>query len=242
MSSGPSPHYAALTLLFLFLSLTGVGLIGYFVPDSGLPFLTDLFPSAAPLPAPRPTSVPTVLPTPTEVEISPVATPTEILPSVVPSSATVSPTLKPSPTLKITLSPSPKATTVPSALPTPTPSIVIYKNTSDNFTVAYSSSRKLYEDTENGGVNRYTFYRSDSSFAIHIGPAWSWLHPGRKFDSNVLVAGFPSFKYESSGQTLIDLNVPNLKITLQCIHRDSASIKSECQQFTDSFTLQSGGL
>lgn len=221
----PRPPYFLLTLLFLFLSVTGLGLIGVFVPDSNLPFVSQLVPTPTLAPTLTPTFIPTSAPSP---YIEPVASDSALV--VIPtasSTASVSPTLKP------TLTP---ALITPSLSPVPTPQTLTYKSTAQNFSLNYSSSRKLYEDKEKGNISRFTFYRLDSSFALHIGPDWSWSHPSRVFDQPK-ISGISTFRYESSGQLLVDLESGTQKITLQCIHNNVEANKSECQEFISSFKL-----
>ncbi|MFA6602660.1 MAG: hypothetical protein WCT01_02530 [Candidatus Shapirobacteria bacterium] len=224
-SSSPRPPYFILTLLFLFLSLTGLGLIGVFVPNSNLFFMSQPVPTPTLVPSLAPTVIPTSAPSP---YIEPVASDSG---SVV--TLTASPSASASPALKPTLVPS---LITPSLSPVPTPKTITYKSSTQNFSLNYSSSRKLYEDKEKGTISRYTFYRSDSSFALHIGPDWSWSHPARVFDQPK-VSGISTFRYESSGQLLVDLESGTQKITLQCIHNNVEAVKSECQEFISSFKL-----
>jgi hypothetical protein len=120
----------------------------------------------------------------------------------------------------------------------PTSTFKFFTSPIDNFSVTYSSSRKLYQDTESDKINRYTFYRNDSNFAIHVGrEAWSWEHPNRDFSGNFLVSGQNTFRFQTAGQTIVDIDKNGLKYTLQCIHGDQSAIVSECDSFLKSFKL-----
>jgi len=227
-SSSRQPPYFLLTLLFLFLSLTGWGLISLLVPNSGLPSLPV---SQIPL-LTKYVATPTSSPVSPTLVLEPTSTPT---PQAYPSaSPTPQVSTLPSPSIaESQISPTLKPTA--SVSPSPTPTHLDYKSEIDNFSVQYSTSRKVYQDKEKGTINRYTFYRSDSSFAIHIGPDWSWTHPSRVFDKNDLLSGLATFRYQAADQILIDLESPSQKITLQCIHHGSEAVKTECQKFVTSF-------
>lgn len=121
---------------------------------------------------------------------------------------------------------------------TPTPAFKTFTSPTDNFSVTYSSSRKLYQDTESDKINRYTFYRNDSNFAIHVGrEAWSWEHPSRDFSGNFLVSGQNTFRFNTTGQTIVDIDKNGLKYTIQCIHHNLPSAITECDSFLKSFKL-----
>lgn len=146
-------------------------------------------------------------------------TPIEEVPSSEPTSAQLEPT------------------DVPEAAPTPT--ISTLTSLQFGFEVPYASSRKLYESPENGGT-RYTLYSSSGNITVHAGSRWSWLHPGREFNSDFTVAGQPTFVYKINSQTLVDLEVGDTKITIQCVHGGKDSLIDECQKFFSEFRLTSG--
>lgn len=187
---------------------------------------------------------PTVTPEVTiSPEVSPILTPEEIIPSPLVSitpiatftasiSATktkISPTLKPTSVPKISLTPTPTATASAKAS-----GFLIYRSTIDNFSVSYLSYRKVYQDKENGG-NRYTFYSTKGSFAIHAGSDWSWIYSERSFNSNFTVNNLPTSRYETDSQTLVDFENQSKKYTIQCIHNGISSLKTECENFIQSF-------
>ncbi len=145
-------------------------------------------------------------------------------------------------------------TSVPSASPSPVASIdttlspapgipqdtgatlfpLIFKSDEDNFSVSYSPLRTLYQD-KFGSANRYTFYSPAGSFAIHVGSNWSWVHPDRQFNSNLIVAGQNTFVYNINLQTIIDIDSGDRKYTIQCVHNAKDDLKNECAKFTNSF-------
>lgn len=133
-----------------------------------------------------------------------------------------------SPTPSITLSP----TVSPS--PIPTPEFSQYSIDGDDFSVPYKSDRQIITDTEASG-NRYTFYRPDSSLAIHVGQTWSWQHPSRQLTGDFLLDGQPTFRYSTDDQSLVDAEFNGKKYTIQCIHNGLNTLKSECDQFVESF-------
>ncbi|MFA6519063.1 MAG: hypothetical protein WCV93_05480 [Candidatus Shapirobacteria bacterium] len=127
---------------------------------------------------------------------------------------------------------------ITSAPVVPTPAFKSFTSPTDNFSVTYSSSRKLYQDAENNSINRYTFYRNDSNFAIHVGrETWAWEHPNRDFSGNFLVSGQNTFRFETAGQTIVDIDKNGLKYTIQCIHGNQSAVISECDSFLKSFKL-----
>ena len=145
--------------------------------------------------------------------------------------------VKNTPTPSIILSPIPSVKLSPTAKPSPvpTPEISQYAIDIDNFSVRFKSNRQVITDTEDSG-NRYTFYRSDSSLAVHVGKTWSWQHPSREFStSSLLLDGQPTFQYSIDTQKLVDAEFDGKKYTIQCIHNGIDTIKSECDQFIASF-------
>jgi hypothetical protein len=151
----------------------------------------------------------TSIPTPTPITESP--TPFEISPT---SSINLSPTTRPS--------------------PIPTPEFSQYSIDGDDFSVSYKSNRQIITDTEASG-NRYTFYRSDSSLAIHVGQTWSWQHPSRQLTGDFLLDGQPTFRYSTDDQNLVDAEFNGKKYTIQCIHNGLNTVKSECDQLISGF-------
>lgn len=171
-------------------------------------------------------------------EKTPESTPTmasqPIIMDMTPSSfPSVKPSPLPTPSLKPTSSSVSPTTAVDN---TPTPSVQSFSSEVDKFSVIFKSDRKLYQDTESSG-NRYTFYKQSGNFAVHTGTSWSWIHPGRQFNPSVLVASQPSFRYDIATQTIIDIEKGDQKYTLQCIHNGVTSLKSECEEFINSFKL-----
>ena len=137
---------------------------------------------------------------------------------------------------EITGSVTPVLSATPSAAPTPTPEIGFYQSDVDNFSVSYKTSRKLYQDKEITG-NRYTFYSPQGNIAIHTGTQWSWTYPERTFTTDLIIAGQPTFVYQTDSQTITDFQVNSQKYTIQCVHNGVAELKSECDQFVTSFKL-----
>lgn len=172
----------------------------------------------------RPTTTPTLL---EEMVATPTQVPSEDIPPV--AEISEAPTIPTSTQLELT--------EVPEA--TPTPTISILTSLQFGFEVPYTSSRKLYESPENGGT-RYTLYSASGNVTVHAGSRWSWLHPGREFNSDFTVAGQPTFVYRISSQTIVDFEVGNTKITVQCVHGGKESQINECQQFLSDFRLTSG--
>ncbi|HEX8923235.1 MAG TPA: hypothetical protein VF828_00695 [Patescibacteria group bacterium] len=143
----------------------------------------------------------------------------------------------PSPATSSSVKPVLSPTKIPQLSLTPSPAFINFSSASDKFSVTYSSSRKLYQDKEGTG-NRFTFYKADGNIAVHVGPSWSWSHPARTFTTSFLVAGQPTFRYESPSipaQTLVDISKDGLDYTIQCIHNGQADLKSECEDFMKSF-------
>jgi hypothetical protein len=193
-------------LAFVFLLLSA-GLF-YFFYFSRSQILT-LIPSPSPSPSPAPSPSPIFTPQPT---IEFIATPSAV------------------PTLVAPLEP----TSGPETTATPTPEFLIFTSTEDNFSVNYSPSRTFYQDKA-GSINRYTFYSPQGSFAIHVGSDWSWSHPDRQFNSDLVLAGQNTFVYNINLQTLIDFAKGDKKYTFQCVHNASDDLKAECVKFYRSF-------
>jgi hypothetical protein len=203
--------YIVLTLVFIALSLGG--LIFFYRPPVTTPTLLE-----------QVTAKPTMVPQ----DSTPIAEVTDTPP--LPPEATSAPSSPVDPS-------QPQPTDIPE--PTPTPATYTLTSTQYNFSVPYTSSRKLYESAENGGT-RYTLYSSSGNITVHAGSRWSWLHPGREFTSDFLVAGQPTFVYKISTQTLVDLEINGTKITVQCVHGGRQSAIDECQQFLSEFSQISG--
>lgn len=133
---------------------------------------------------------------------------------------------------------SPQVTFPPSA--TPTPEFQSFTSDIDNFSIAFSRSRQLYQDKESTG-NRYTLYSPLGNIAIHVGQKWSWIYPHRVFTSDFLVAGQSTFIYDLSSQTITDFQFNGKSYTIQCVHRGSSDIKAECLRLLKSFQLTASG-
>lgn len=116
--------------------------------------------------------------------------------------------------------------TVPQEPTIPSPSPSFQKYTGSTFTVTYGPNRKLIIENEPSG-KRYVFYSSAGNITLHVGSKWSWQHPGRQLT--------PTFRYDTSTQTLIDLQKDDLNYTIQCVHGGSETLKSECDQFIANF-------
>lgn len=149
------------------------------------------------------------------------------------------------PTASVTQVPTEVVSPVPTAIPTTVPTKTsstgatqTYTSQADSFSVVYSSNRQFYQDTEATG-NRYTFTLASGNFAIHVStpPQWSWTHPNREFTDTLLVSGKSTFKYDTTTQTIVDLQSDTKNYTLQCVHNGVASLKAECDQFINSFKL-----
>jgi hypothetical protein len=189
----------------------------------------------------QPTIIPTDAPTlsPTEIIPSPEIT---IVPEVTSTLAfTASPTgkLKPTPTLKPTITPKPTIaleSTSSSKLST-IPLMLNFQSPVDKFSVSYNSNRKVYQD-KTGNINRYTFYSTKGSFAIHVSTSdWSWINTGRSFSTAFTIQNLPTSRYDIDTQTLVDFENEGRKYTIQCIHNGIASLKTECEKFIQSFKL-----
>lgn len=181
----------------------------------------------------RPTTPPTLL-----EEM--VATPTEVVSEEVPV-ITEGSNEQSSPSEQIPSSEPTAVISDPSDTPevTPTPTVFTLTSLQFGFEAPYASSRKLYESPENGGT-RYTLYSPSGNITVHAGSRWSWLHPGREFNSDFVMAGQPTFVYKISSQTLVDIEVGDTKITIQCVHGGKQSLIDECQKFLSDFRLTTG--
>ena len=213
--------YAVLAVILLTISLGGAY------------FLFKLYFPATPassLPLPVISPVPTLEPSPTAVESTFSATP-----SLKPTS-TLKPTLTPKSTATIKPTSTPVPTMSPDSSPTPSPATQTFTSSTDNFAVIYSSSRRLYQDTETSG-RRYTFYSVAGNIAVHAGSAWSWTYPDRVFSTSVTISSHPTFIYEISTQTIVDFQVGDKYYTIQCVHNGSETLKAECTQFISDFKL-----
>ena len=181
----------------------------------------------------------------------------ELIPTDSPETEEITaiPTIESSSSAKITSLPATSSTTKisPTKIPTKIPTKVItptksatssstslkdYSNSTDGFSVSYSSSRVFTQDTEASG-NRYTFSSSMGNFAIHVSSSgeWSWTHPDRQFSTGFTVSGQPTFRYDIATQTIVDLQSSDKNYTLQCIHNGKESVKTECEAFLTSFKL-----
>ncbi|MFA5532754.1 MAG: hypothetical protein WDA13_04145 [Candidatus Shapirobacteria bacterium] len=178
--------------------------------------------------------IPTDVP---QISVTPVAT----------TAAKISPTPIASPTSKIKVTPTATPTAIPTKKVTPTitptttsaPSATLtYSSSTDGFSVDYSSTRKVYQDTESSG-NRYTFSLSSGNFAVHIGlnDKWAWTAPNRNFSGDLIVAGQNTYRYDISNQTIVDLQSNGKNYTIQCVHNGKESLKTECESFISSFKL-----
>ncbi|MDD4135750.1 MAG: hypothetical protein PHN66_01620 [Candidatus Shapirobacteria bacterium] len=172
-------------------------------------------------PTPIPTKIPTQIPT---ITTTPVATSA--------SKITITPTATPSTKIKTT--PTPTLTPIPTIIS----NILNFKTTDDSFSIDYSSSRKLYQDTESSG-NRYTFYTAAGNFAVHVTKSgtWAWTNPDRNFSSTFLVSSQNTYRYDISTQTIVDLQSSTKNYTIQCVHNGKESLKTECEEFIKSFQL-----
>jgi len=149
-----------------------------------------------------------------------------------------------SPTSTPTPSPSPKPTKIPTPTSTPTPiptstsSTKSFTDSQDLCSLTYDNSRTLYQDTT-ASAKRYTFYLPTSSFALHIADSdtWSWTHPNRQFTNNFTIDGNSTFRYDIDTQSIVDIQGDSNNFTLQCIHNGDDDLKTECEQFLQSFKL-----
>ena len=210
------------------LILSGLGIFFIFKINNSAS-TTNSIPTPTSIPTQIPTQIPTITVTPTatataKITTTPVATPT--------SKITITPTATPSTKIKTT--PTPTLTPVPTIIS----NILNFKTTDDGFSIDYSSSRKLYQDTESSG-NRYTFYSSAGNFAVHVAKSgtWTWTNPDRNFSSAFLVSSQNTYRYDISTQTIVDLQSSTKNYTIQCVHNGKESLKTECEEFIKSFQL-----
>lgn len=155
---------------------------------------------------------------------------------------------QPTPAGDITTSPSeisvtpspenPSYDSLPTAAVQPTPTIKTYVTPDGLFSVAYPSYRTVTIEKESTG-QRYVFYSRSGNITVHVGANWSWQHPGRTFTPDLTVAGQPTFRYDTSTQSLIDFQSNNLDFTIQCVHSGKATLNQECDDFVKSFVLLS---
>lgn len=231
--------YIILTVILVILSI--IGIILFFQIKKTQSKINTL----SQVPTITPTSIPTEKPSPTitntQAKIatpSAKATPSATLKATITPKATATVKLSPSPTT----TPTPKPTVIPSPTVVPTitespTNLINLEKTEDGFSVTYSNVRKLYQDTESSG-NRYTFSSSKGNFAVHVGTnGWSWTYPDRQFSSNFLISGKPTFRYDVATQTIVDVENNNIKYTIQCVHNGNSALKTECEEFINSFKL-----
>lgn len=188
-------------------------------------------------PTPTPTPIPAQTPTITVIPIATSSAKITITPTATPSSKiTITPTATPSTKIKTKITPTFTPTLTP--IPTTTPSILNFKSSTDGFSISYNSSRKLYQDTESSG-NRHTFYSSAGNFAVHVAKSgtWAWTNPDRNFNSELIVSGQNTYRYDISTQTIIDLQSNTKNYTIQCVHNGKEALKTECEEFINSFQL-----
>jgi len=181
----------------------------------------------------------------------------ELIPTDSPETEQITaiPTIESSSSAKITSLPATSSTTKisPTKILTPSPTKIItptksttlsstnlkdYSNSTDGFSISYSSLRVFTQDTEATG-NRYTFSSSVGNFAVHVSStgSWAWTHPDRQFTTNFTVSDQSTFRYDISTQTIVDLQSSDKNYTLQCIHNGKESVKAECEAFLASFKL-----
>lgn len=226
--------YIILSIVFFVLSLAGLFI--FFKIKNNKPDISKA--------VSKPTLIPTIVEenfvTPT-IEIIPTAIPTEIIltePTLI-STPTPEITVKPSPTVKPTSTPKPKPTLKPTTVPKPTipVSTIRYENTDDKFSLNYVSYRKLYKEKEGNG-NLYTFYSPKGSFAVHVSYGdWIWVNSERSFNNDFTINNLPTFRYDTNSQTLVDVENAGKKYTIQCVHNNNSSLKSECEDFIKSFRV-----
>jgi len=240
----PTKNSTYMILGLILLILTGIG--GYFLFQVYQSSKEETYTSKT---TPKIELIPTDSPEETETIIpSSASSSTSIITPVASVSGKVTPTT----TKTIT----PTKTLTPTKTPTVTPTIsstglTTYSSAEDGFSVEYSSKRKIYQDKDtalydpDGNLssastgNRYTFYLSTGNFAVHVtsGDLWAWKNNARQFDSNSLVAGKSSYRYDIASQTIVDIQSGNKNYTIQCVHNGNAALKTECEAFISSFKL-----
>lgn len=198
-----------------------------------------------------------------KIELIPTDSPEETE-TIVPSSATSSTSVvTPVASVSGKVTPITTKTLTPTKTPTTTPIIsstglTTYSSAEDNFSVEYSSKRKFSQDNDptlyddsgdiltNNSIksNRYNFTyivskTENYNFAVHVtsNDLWAWKNTTRQFDSDSLVAGKPSFRYDIASQTIVDVQSGDKNYTIQCVHNGVASYKTECESFISSFKL-----
>ena len=232
----PTKNSTYIVLGIILLILTGIG--GYFLfqvyqSDQETTYTTQTTPKIEMIPTDSPDQE-AISTTASATIITPVASISGKVTPIITKTATATPTK------------------TPTAIPTiSSTGLTNYSSAKDNFSVDYSSKRKIYQDSEtnlytsSGELStsstgtRYTFYLSTGNFAVHAtsGDLWSWKNVNRQFDSNSLVAGKPSFRYDIASQTIVDLKSGDKNYTIQCVHNGNATLKTECEAFISSFRL-----
>lgn len=218
--------YLVLTVILVILSIIG----GYFLFQIiNKPNNSDSGSS----PVSKIELIPTDVP---QISVTPIATTTGKISSVPIASPTSK--LKVTPTVIPTITPTKVITPIPTSTISTTSNFLTYSNSNDGFSVEYSSTRKLYQDTESSG-NRYTFYLASGNFAVHVGlnDQWAWTAPSRNFSGDLLVSGQNTYRYDISTQTIVDLQSNGKNYTIQCVHNGVDSKKTECEEFISSFKL-----
>ncbi len=200
--------YLLLSVILIIFSAAGVGALLFLNSQKPVPTV-----SAPVSPSPAPISTPVSVPT-----------------SVESSASTITAAKKPSPSPLV----SPSVSSTPSASPSPT--VLNFTSDEDKFSVAYQSSRRLYQDTESVG-NRYTFYSSSGNIAVHVGSSWSWTYPDRQFTSSLTISTHPTFVYNITTQKIVDFQVGDRYYTIQCVHHNLDALKTECDQFISDFKI-----
>jgi len=190
-----------------------------------------------------------------KIELIPTDSPDEEVETITPSVTTASATtVTPIASVSGKVTPTTTKSITPTKTPTATPTtsssnLTTYSSAQDNFSVEYSPTRKVYQDTEtslydsDGELStdstgtRYTFYLSTGNFAVHVtsGDLWAWKNVNREFDSDSLIAGQASFRYDITSQTIVDFQSGDKNYTIQCVHNGVTSLKTECEAFISSF-------
>lgn len=219
-------RYLILTIILLILS--GFGL--FLISKINNPSIPAQIAEITPIPTKIiPTTTPIISVTPIATVTGKIASPSPTKKPTITPTPTATPTAKITPTIKPTITPTPMATVSGQ---------ITYRSTQDGFSIAYNSSRKLYQDTETSG-NRYTFASILGNFAVHVAPSgtWAWTNSDRNFSSTLLVSGQNTFRYDIATQTIVDLQSSTKNYTIQCVHNGLATLKTECETFIKSFQL-----
>ncbi len=222
LNSKSNTIYIVLSAILVILSIAGILLL-FQIIKTGNQKTADTISN-------QETPTPTTNPIPTEVvDIKPSVKPTIALSPKVTQTASNS-ALKSNPTLKPTIAPKPTATS--------SANLQLFSSPDDKFSVSYSSSRKLVQDTESTG-NRYTFSSANGNFAIHVATdgKWAWTNTSREFSTAFTVAGLPTFRYDITTQTIVDFQSNNKNFTIQCIHNGKSDLKTECDAFIKSIKV-----